>query len=121
MSKKDFDEYYLRVQKQYSEMKDTLDQFELMSTNNLVSSQQIDAIKATMQPIKDNYMIISNIAYILNKPNKKTKQIKYQRSNISKMKNIDSTKSLQNIVNSNEKNLFSMKKQIEACQENNNG
>lgn len=105
MSKKDFDVYYKRISDQYFEMKSLLDEYELMSMKNLVSPEQLDNIKKTIQPIKDNYMTISHVAFLLNKPNRKEKQKVYYNQNKKKINSLDKSKDLDSMIINNSTQL----------------
>lgn len=112
MSKKDFDEYYKQVTDQYNEMKEVLNEFEEMSLTNLVSPEQIENIKLTMQPIKDNYMALSYVAFLLNKPTRKRKQDTYKRQNNKFLKTLDENKSKEKVIQQNSSQIQKMKGMI---------
>ena len=76
MAKRHFDKYYQSVCKQYFEMKNDLD--ELSRADMVVDSVVVDNIKQTIQPLKTNYETLSYVMYLLNLPNKKSKEKRHK-------------------------------------------
>lgn len=81
MSKKHVEEYFKIVSDQYHEMLETLKELESDYATHIIEPERIDKIKATLNPIKDNYLRISYIIYLLNMPNKSKKIKKYIKQN----------------------------------------
>lgn len=75
MAKRHFDKYYQSVCKQYFEMKQDLE--ELNNTNMVISSDVVDNLKKTIEPLKTNYETLSYIAYLLGLPNRESKVKKH--------------------------------------------
>lgn len=81
MSKRDFDRYFDDVKCQYFEMLDTLKEIEELANNQMVSPDMLDNVKATIEPIKNNYLALSYVMFLLNKPTRGSKADKYKRQN----------------------------------------
>lgn len=77
MSVCDIKEYYKQVCDQYNEMIQNLKDMEEYSQKNMVEPERLDQFKEALKPIKENYLTLSYIIFLLNRPNKKEKQKKY--------------------------------------------
>lgn len=74
MSKKHFDEYYKTVCNQYSEMLEALHEVEELTMQQMIGPDRLDNIKRQIEPLKNNYMTLSYVAFLLNKPNRDKKK-----------------------------------------------
>ena len=74
MSKKDFDRYYKEVKDQYYEMIGTLEELSELASTGMVSPEMVDNTKNLIEPIKQNYMTLSYVSFLLNTP-KRTRKI----------------------------------------------
>ena len=81
MSKRDFDKYYDEVKKQYLEMISTLEEMTELADKKMIAPEMLDNVKATVEPIKQNYMTLSYVMFLLNTPKKGKKLEKYKRQN----------------------------------------
>ena len=81
MSKRDFDRYYNDVQAQYNEMMAQLKNLTDVVNENMVSEDVIKNMTKLLEPIKQNYMTLSYVAFLLNKPVKKGKESRYKKQN----------------------------------------
>jgi len=70
MAKKDVMRYYDQVCEQYKEMADNLKDMQEALENQIISPERFDAFKQSLEPLKTNYMRISYIIFLLNKPSK---------------------------------------------------
>ena len=68
MAVKDVIDYYNKVCEDYTEMLQNITDMEEAFNNNLVRSEQLEQIKKMIQPLKDNYMTLSWVIFLLNKP-----------------------------------------------------
>ena len=100
MSKKDVDAYYKQMCLDYGELVENLKEMETLVSKELISPDRIDELKKVIEPIKNNYMRISYIMYLLDMPNRKEKKKKYMKA-----KNQDATYSLESIHKENTKIL----------------
>ena len=81
MAKKDFDEYYNSILKQYLDLKKTLNDMSEEVENNLLEPERLEGIKNLIKPIKESCQTVTYIKYLLDKPSRKSKINKYnQRS-----------------------------------------
>ena len=80
MSKKDFDLYYEEVCKQYKDFLEELKDFEELAKQQVVSPETIENAKAVIEPLKVNWETLNYVMYLLNKPVKKSKQDRYEKS-----------------------------------------
>ena len=70
MSKKHVEEYYDQICQDYRDMIEALHDLEEEAMQGLISPQRVEETKEVIKPLKDNYMRISYIMYLLNKPSK---------------------------------------------------
>lgn len=81
MSKRDFNAYYESVEKQYKEMMSTLEEVSQLANERMLPPETLDNVKKMVEPIKQNYMTLSYVMFLLNTPTKKDKKEKYKRQN----------------------------------------
>lgn len=93
MSRKDVEDYYNQITADYTEMLDNLKEMEDLAAQKIVNPDKIDELKAAVEPLKNNYMTISWIMFLLNQPAKKEKVAGYKKSLERKMSKIDPEKS----------------------------
>ena len=79
MSKKHFDEYYLRLYSDYVEMVNLLKQLEDECVTGMVAPEKIESYRQALQPIKDSFLTMQFVKYLLDKPNKKDKIKRYEK------------------------------------------
>lgn len=101
MSKKHFDEYYLKVCSQYSEMMDAIREIEKESMTNMMSPERLDELKKSVEPLRNNYMTLSYVAFLLNQPTKPKKQKRYWKSEKKKYSKLDFKRSPQGVMKEN--------------------
>lgn len=70
MAKKDVLEYYASVCNQYSDMIETIHEFEEYASQNIVSPDKVDGLKKQIEPLMNNYERLSWIVFLLDKPGK---------------------------------------------------
>ena len=73
MSRKHFEEYYNELYSNYDEMIKLLKELENECINNMVAPETIENYKKTLEPIKNAFLNVQYIKYLLDKPNKKEK------------------------------------------------
>lgn len=88
MSMKHFAEYYKDLQQNYNEMLNGLKELENACSTGMVEPERVDNYMKTLQPIKESFLMVQYIKYLIDKPNKKEKQRKYDRQ-FSKSVDID--------------------------------
>lgn len=104
MSVKHFAEYYRELQKNYNDMVEGLHDLEIACSSGMVEPERIEQFMKTMQPIKDSFLSMQYVKYLLDKPNKKSKIKKYEKLT----KNIEKEK-YENMPNENDKLLKELK------------
>lgn len=109
MSLKHFEEYYNEVSAQYGELLENLKEMEELCQQGMISPERVDNLQKIVAPVKDNYMTISYIKYLLNKPNRKEKQKRYEGQNKKFLSSIDKSKTKEEIINQNRTILDNMK------------
>lgn len=105
MSLKHFDEYFDEVSNQYVEMLENLKDMEELLLQGMVSPEQIENLKIMIQPLKDNYMTLSYIKFLLDKPNRKEKQARHEKQMKKYLDKIDPSKTKDGIINQNKEIL----------------
>lgn len=81
MSVKHVKEYYLKVTNDYHEMNKILEELEKCLTEEraVEATKNIDMIRQQVSQLKENYLRLSYVMFLLNMPNKKEKQRKYAK------------------------------------------
>lgn len=87
MSVKHVKEYYNQLFKDFHEMTTMLREMEDECQKNLISEEQLENIKKTIEPIKTNFERIQYIMFLLDQPNKKEKVARYKKRNEALLKN----------------------------------
>ena len=81
MPLRDVKEYYFKMLRQYFEMKADLADFEQALKDGFITEDQMQAAIEDVDKVKQNYERLSYIMYLLNLPNRKSKQEKYNNMN----------------------------------------
>lgn len=110
MSKRHFDEYFNKVASQYHELLEGLEEFEQLAMTEVISPDRMEAYKETLKPIKNNFMTLSYVKYLLNKPERDSKEKRYIGSNKKLLKGLDIKRSPSGIIAENSKVLEKLKK-----------
>lgn len=105
MAKKDFDEYFEQVASQYQEMQENLKEIE---QENLPSDETIETLKALIEPLKNNYLTLSYVKFLLDKPARKEKTNWYVRNNKRLLESVGN-RTKECVVNENDKIIKLMK------------
>ena len=102
MSVKHVKEYYEEICAQYKDMLDELKDFEQLCMEGMVQPEMIDQAKKMIEPIKNNWQTLNYIIFLLNKPNKKCKQNRYNNQN---KKYLINCKTKQQVLDENQKHI----------------
>ena len=102
MAVKHVKEYYEQVCEQYVQMNEELRDFQKEVENGLVEPERIDNLKALIEPLKNNYMTLSWIMYLLNKPQRESKERAYERRNRKFIESLDKKFNKEGILKQNE-------------------
>lgn len=73
MAKRHVVQYYLEIENQYLEMLSNMQEFKDLLSENKISQEEFLQAVEEVEVIKANYERISYIMFLLNKPNRKTK------------------------------------------------
>ena len=111
MSKKDFDRYYLEIKNQYLEMLSNMEEFSKTASDEMISSDIIENMKALVEPIKQNYMTLSYVSFLLDKPKRTHKIDKYVKMNKKKL-NTSNGRTQEDVINQNKELLAKMEGEI---------
>lgn len=113
MSKKDVEIYYKQIVDQYSEMVDNVKEMEGYVSTHMVDSETLDKMKTMLEPIKNNYMTLSYIMFLLNKPTKKKKEARYASQNKKVLSKIEEKNTKTGILKENKECLKKFKATME--------
>lgn len=107
MSIKHVKEYYLKVANDYITMNRTLEEMEkcISDSNSTVAVQNINIIKQQVAQLKENYLRISYIMFLLNEPNRPQKQSRYKQREVKKLNAIPKEHTLEGVLKENKKIL----------------
>lgn len=79
--KKDFEEYYNKIFKQYQELQKALEEMSQEVNNGIVEPERLTNLKNTLQPVLTSFQTLSYIKYLLDKPTRKSKHKRYNTNN----------------------------------------
>lgn len=90
MSKKHVEEYYAKMVADYTEMKTVLEELQKNATEDTAVNNlnQINTIKEQVKLLEANYKRLAYVIFLLNEPNKKSKQKGYFRREHKKLDEI---------------------------------
>ena len=111
MSVKHVKDYYIKVANDYHQMKLTLDELEKCVSEDTASAlvKNIDVIRQQVNTLKENYMRIAYIVFLLNQPNKKEKQKRYRQQQQKMLKNIPEKDTYEGVLKENQSILRMLK------------
>lgn len=75
MSLKHVKEYFVDVEKQYTEMLRTLKEIDPLLKQGLVPQEMYENVQSDVLRLKDNYERVAYIMFLFNQPNKKSRRI----------------------------------------------
>lgn len=109
MAKKDIEEYYQQVCKDYTEMLSTLTDMEDAFNQNMVSEEQLNQVKKMIEPLKNNYMTLSWVMYLLYKPQRKERAKMFDRQMTKFKSDKDLNRDKDHVLAENQEVLKKMK------------
>lgn len=109
MAKRHVEEYFLQVCNQYNEMLDNLKELEQEANTGMIEPERLDNFKKIIEPLKNNYMTLSWIMFLLNKPNRESKGKKYASRMQTKTATLDNNYSKDNVIRANGKVLHKLR------------
>lgn len=108
MAVKHIKEYYEQVCNQYIQMNEELKDFQKEVEEGLVEPERIENLKKMIEPLKNNYMTISWIMYLLNQPNRDSKERAYQKRNKKFLDSLDKNFNKESIMKQNDEVIKSI-------------
>lgn len=115
MSVKHVKDYYDQVTANYLELRSDLEDMEKLAETNQMSPEQVEQMKLIIAPVKQNYETLSYFMYLLNQPNKKSKQPTYKKQN-KKFVEASGKRTQIDIITENKKSLSDLKELKEDIQ-----
>lgn len=109
MSKEHVDAYYQEVCQNYIDMNEAIKDLEEECNNGLVDPDKLEEMKKLIEPLKNNYMTLSYIMFLLNKPKRKNKEKQYVRQNEKLLKIIPTENTKSGVLKQNEEVIESIK------------
>lgn len=108
MARKDFEEYYKKIRDQYFQMLNALEEAGNLAIKNMIDPQVLENLNSTVQPIKNSYMSLAYVEYLLNLPKDKKIQKRNERQFKAALEKIDSSQRKDIIINNNQKAISSI-------------
>ena len=108
MAKRDFDEYYNKVCKQFFSLSEAFDELAKEVAEGMVEPERQEQLSRTIEPIKTSYQMLSYVKYLLDKPSRKSKHLNYMRQN-EKLLKASKGKQSHNIIKTNQQILDTLK------------
>lgn len=108
MSKKHFEKYLEEVSAQYHEMNEDLKDMEESVANNMMPPEFLDRLKNMIAPLKDNWMKLNYVKFLLDMPNKKEKISRYKNQN---RKILENSITKEEVLKQNDEVLVELKKE----------
>ena len=81
MARRDFDNYYNQICTQYFELQQVLEDLSKEVSEGMIEPERIEQLKQTIVPVENNYRTLSYIKYLLDKPTRKQKEVRYKNMN----------------------------------------
>lgn len=110
MAVKHIVEYYNQVCDQYLLLQEELKDFQKEVENGLVEPERIETLKQVIEPVKNNYMTLSWIMYLLNQPQRDSKERAYKKRMKAFTEKLDKKFSKEGILLENEETISSIGK-----------
>ena len=105
MSVKAVRNVYNQIKAQYFEMIRDIKDFEKECAEGLVEPERVERLKDQVAPIKQNYERWSYIIYLLNQPERKEKQPRYNKANKKFLEELAKENSIEATMEENEEAL----------------
>lgn len=102
MAVKHVKEYYDQICDQYIQMQEEIKDFQKEVEEGLIEPERIDNLKKIIEPLKNNYMTISWIMYLLNKPQRDSKEKPYEQRNKKFLESLDKRFNKEAIIKEND-------------------
>ena len=117
MAIRDVKDYYFKMVAQYLEMKADLADFEQALKDGFITEDQMQAAFDEVNKVQQNYERLSYIMYLLNLPNRKSKQKKYKAANAALESEFETRKAdTKSVSIENQDALKTFKEEMEKLQ-----
>ena len=113
MARKHFEEYYGKIKKQYFQLLETLKEADELVTKNMADPQVLENLTTVLQPVKNSYLSLAYVEYLLNLPKNKNVQKRNERQFKAMLSKIDPSKTAEGVMASNEKVISEVHKVID--------
>ena len=111
MSVKAVKKYYDQICEQYHEMMENIKDLEKECQSGLVEPERIERLKEQVAPLKQNYERWAYIMFLLNEPQRKSKQPKYRKTNQKLLNTLSKSNTVAATIHENEAVLKSFKEE----------
>ena len=105
MSKKHFEEYLNSVRKSFEQMDKAYKAYQEECDENSIDPDTLKRMEDTLKPIKDSYNSLMYVKYLLDMPNKKSKEKRYTNQHKRQFECIDDKCKKENVLKQNEECL----------------
>lgn len=119
MAVKHVREYYDDVCNQYVAMMHEIRDFEEEANKGLFPPERLDEIKKMIEPLKANYETLSWIIFLLNQPNRKSKQKGYEIRNKKFIESFNKARTKAGVIKENEEVINKFKQYNKELKEDN--
>lgn len=102
MSVKAVKKYYDQICDQYFEMVQDIRDFEEEAEKGLIEPERVERLREQIEPIKNNYERWAYMMFLLNQPQRKSKQKKYEQQNRKLLNSLDKNNSLSAVLKEND-------------------
>lgn len=109
MAVKHIKEYFNDVANQYLALQQEVKEFEEEAEKGLCDPDKIEKLKEWIEPLKDNYLTLSYVMYLLNMPARPQKVKRYEMQNKKLLNSIPGKNTKQGILEQNEEVLKGIK------------
>ena len=92
MARKHFEEYYSKIKNQYFDLLNTLKEADDLVNKNMADPQVLENLTAILQPVKNSYLSLAYIEYLLNLPKNKVIQKRNERQFKTLLSRLDQSK-----------------------------
>ena len=113
MAKKDFDEYYAKITSQYLKLLEALKEADELASKNAIDPVVIDNLTATIGPVKDSYMFVSYVKFLLDLPKDKNTKKRNFKQFKQELEKVDESKRGKEIIKKNDITIYKVKSFID--------
>lgn len=113
MARKDFESYYEKIKKQYFQLVNTIEETNALVQEKAVDPEIISRLTSMLEPVKNSYMGLAYVEYLLNLPKDKKVRARNQRQFEAQLKKIDKQQTEKAVINKNQNTINQVKQTIE--------